>query len=50
MPVETDALKNWTKGRKFVEKPGLSWDMDNGAILYGKSMDRKYYPAILQRS
>ena len=45
LPVETNELKNWPKGPEICGESGIVMDMDNGAILYGKSIDKKYYPA-----
>lgn len=49
LPVETNMLKNWVKGPEICGEAGIVMDMDNGAILYGKAIDRKYYPASITK-
>lgn len=49
LPVETNELKNWPKGPEICGESGIVMDMDNGAILYGKSIDKKYYPASITK-
>lgn len=49
LPVETDALKGWPKGPVICGEAAVVMDMDNGAVLYGKSMDKKYYPASITK-
>lgn len=50
LPVETDALKNWTKGRKFVEKPGLSWTWTMERFYMGSQWIESIIRQVLQRS
>lgn len=49
LPAETDALKDWPKGPKICGEAAVVMDMDNGAVLYGKSMDKRYYPASITK-
>lgn len=49
LPIETNQLKNWPKGPEICGEAGIVMDMDDGAILYGKSIDRKYYPASITK-
>lgn len=49
LPIETNELKNWPKGPEIFGEAGIVMDMENGAILYGKSIDKKYYPASITK-
>lgn len=49
LPIETNTLKNWPKGPEIFGEAGIVMDMENGAILYGKSIDKKYYPASITK-
>lgn len=49
LPIETNQVKGWPKGPEICGESGVVMDMENGAILYGKSMDKKYYPASITK-
>ena len=49
LPIETNEVKGWPEGPKICGEAGIVMDMDNGAILYGKSIDKKYYPASITK-
>lgn len=49
LPIETNTLENWPQGPEIFGEAGIVMDMDNGAILYGKSIDTKYYPASITK-
>ena len=44
---DTNAIENWPAGR-MSGKSAVVMDMNSGAVLYGKDMEGKYYPASIQ--
>lgn len=45
LPVETDAISVWPKGPQNGTESAIVMDVDTGAILYGKNIHERLYPA-----
>ena len=46
---DTDSLRGWPEGPKVYAGAAIIMDMDSGAILYGKNIDEKRYPASITK-
>ena len=46
---DTNTLDKWPEGPKVYAKAAVVMDMDSGAVLYGKNMDEKLYPASITK-
>jgi len=45
LPVETNSIPNWPQGPSIGAEGAILMDADSGAILYGKNIHEKLYPA-----
>lgn len=48
-PVDTNALENWPTGPNVYAASAIVMDIDSGAVLYGKRIDEKRYPASITK-
>lgn len=48
-PVDTNALENWPTGPNVYAASAIVMDIDSGAVLYGKQIDEKRYPASITK-
>ncbi len=48
-PIETNALYGWPQGPAVQAAGAIVMDMDTGAILYGKNLDQRHYPASITK-
>ncbi len=46
---ETNELAGWPQGPKVYANSAIVMDMDSGAILYGKKIDDRHYPASITK-
>ena len=46
---DTNAIENWPAGPNVWGKGAVVMDMNSGAVLYGKDMEGKYYPASITK-
>ena len=46
---ETNSLEGWPQGPQVYGCAAIVMDMDSGAILYGKKVDDKHYPASITK-
>lgn len=46
---ETNSLAGWPKGPQVYGCAAIVMDMDSGAVLYGKKVDDKHYPASITK-
>ena len=46
---ETNSLENWPQGPDVTTDSAIVMDINSGAILYGKQVDKKEYPAASQK-
>ena len=46
---DTNSLKGWPEGPKVYAGSAIIMDMDSGAILYGKNIEEKRYPASITK-
>lgn len=44
-PVQTNEIEGWPQGPAIGAEGAVLMDLDTGAILYGKNIDEKLYPA-----
>lgn len=49
IPIETNKVENWPQGPIINGESGIVMDMDTGAVLYGKAVDEKHYPASITK-
>lgn len=49
IPIDTNLVENWPQGPEINGESGIVMDMDTGAILYGKAVDEKHYPASITK-
>lgn len=49
LPVQTNELKGWPKGPGTYGDAAIVMDVDSGAILYAKNIDKKEYPASITK-
>lgn len=47
--IETNELKGWPQGPKVYGEAAIAMDMETGAVLYGKGIDEKHYPASITK-
>ena len=47
--VQTNSLKEWPQGPGIYGDAGIVMDAETGAILYGKNIDQKEYPASITK-
>lgn len=45
LPVETNSIPNWPQGPSIGAEGAILMDAESGAILYGKNIHEKLYPA-----
>lgn len=48
-PADTNSLTGWPEGPNIYALSGCVLDMESGAILYGKNIDEKLYPASITK-
>ena len=48
-PIQTNSLSGWPQGQAVQAASAIVMDMDTGAILYGKSIYDKHYPASITK-
>lgn len=48
-PVDTNGLENWPTGPNVYAASAIVMDIDSGAVLYGKQIDEKRYPASITK-
>ena len=46
---ETNSIAGWPKGPQVYGCAAIVMDMDSGAVLYGKKVDDKHYPASITK-
>ena len=46
---ETNNIDGWPEGPKVYGDSAIVMDMDSGAILYGKKIDERHYPASITK-
>ena len=46
---DTNGLENWPAGPNVYAGSAIIMDMDSGAVLYGKQIDEKRYPASITK-
>lgn len=47
--IDTDKLAGWPQGPKVYADSAVVMDMESGAILFGKNMDARHYPASITK-
>ena len=47
--IDTNGLEGWPQGPNVYADSAVVMDMESGAILYGKNMDAKHYPASITK-
>lgn len=47
--VQTNELDGWAKGPGIYGDAGIVMDAETGAVLYGKNIDKKEYPASITK-
>lgn len=47
--IDTNGLEKWPGGPKVYADSAVVMDMESGAILYGKNMDAKHFPASITK-
>ena len=47
IPPDTNSLAGWPQGPSVYGDSAIVMDMDSGAIVYGKQIDKRHYPASL---
>lgn len=47
--VQTNELEKWAQGPGIYGEAGIVMDAETGAILYGKNIDKKEYPASITK-
>ena len=47
--IDTNGLEAWPEGPKVYADSAVVMDMESGAILYGKNMDAKHFPASITK-
>lgn len=48
-PVDINGLENWPTGPNVYAASAIVMDIDSGAVLYGKQIDEKRYPASITK-
>lgn len=49
LPIETNELNGWPEGPGVYADSAIVMDINSGAILYGKRIDEKHYPASITK-
>lgn len=44
-PIQTNDIPGWPQGQMIQAGAGIVMDLDTNTVLYGKNVDRAYYPA-----
>lgn len=47
--IDSNGLANWPQGPSVYADSAVVMDMESGAILYSKNMDKKHYPASITK-
>ncbi|MBS6764613.1 MAG: D-alanyl-D-alanine carboxypeptidase [Clostridium sp.] len=47
--IDTNGLEAWPEGPRVYADSAVVMDMESGAILYGKNMDAKHFPASITK-
>lgn len=47
---ETNGLENWPQGPHVYANSAIVMEMNSGAILYGKKINDKHYPASITKT
>lgn len=47
--IETNEISGWPQGPQVYPESAIVMDMDTGAILYGKGIDKQQYPASITK-
>ena len=48
-PIQTDEIEDWPEGPKVQAESAIVMDTYTGAVLYGKNIDEKQYPASITK-
>lgn len=48
-PTDSNELTNWPQGPAVYADSAIVMDMNSGAILYGKQIDKQHYPASITK-
>ncbi|MDY4205749.1 serine hydrolase [Porcincola intestinalis] len=48
-PVQTNDISGWPQGEAIQASSGIVMDLDTGAFLYAKNIQRKLYPASITK-
>ena len=48
-PTDSNGLTNWPQGPAVYADSAIVMDMNSGAILYGKQIDKQHYPASITK-
>lgn len=48
-PIDTNSIKDWTKGPQIEGESAILVDMFTGAVLYSKNADKIQYPASITK-
>ena len=48
-PVQTNDISGWPQGEAIQASAGIVMDLDTGAIVYAKNIQRKLYPASITK-
>ena len=48
-PVQTNDISGWPQGEAIQASAGIVMDLDTGAFLYAKNIQRKLYPASITK-
>lgn len=49
LPVDTNALEGWPQGPSVFADSAIVMDINSGAILYGKRINERHYPASITK-
>lgn len=49
MPVTSNEIKNWPEGPAVYAESAIVMDMNSGAVLYGKNIDDRHFPASITK-
>ncbi len=49
IPPDTNSLAGWPQGPIVYGDSAIVMDMDSGAIVYGKQIDKRHYPASITK-
>lgn len=49
IPPDTNSLAGWPQGPSVYGDSAIVMDMDSGAIVYGKQIDKRHYPASITK-